>query len=95
MFTFVLSFICLFTVHHKPKMSRKTATSFLAVTPLFDVNTHSAKHLRQFKYTSLSLIASLLDSEDFVNKVSMELRKRNPNMDHLRSLDDAKPTTTL
>ena len=51
-------------------MSRKSASSFLAVTPLFDVDTHSAKHLRQFKYTSLSLIPSLLDSEEFVSKVS-------------------------
>jgi len=42
------------------------------VTPLFDVDTHSAKHLRQFKYTSLSLIPSL-DSEEFVSKVSNKL----------------------
>lgn len=54
-------------------MSRKSSSSFLAVTPLFDVDTHSAKHLRQFKYTSLSLIPSLLDSEEFVSKVSNKL----------------------
>lgn len=51
-------------------MSRKSASSFLAVTPLFDFDTHSAKHFRQFKYTSLGLIPSLLDSEEFVSKVS-------------------------
>ena len=61
------------TVRRKPRMSRKSASSFLAVTPLFDVDTHSAKHLRQFKYTSLSLIPSLLDSEEFVSKVSNQL----------------------
>jgi len=54
-------------------MSRKSASSFLAVTPLFDVGTHSAKHLRQFKYTSLSLVPSILDSEEFVSKVSIKL----------------------
>ena len=54
-------------------MSRKSASSFLAVTPLFDVDTHSAKHLRQFKYTCLNLIPSLLDSEEFVSKVSNQL----------------------
>ena len=51
-------------------MSRKSANTFLAVIPLFDVDKHSAKHLRQFKYTCLTLIPSLLDSEDFVSKVS-------------------------
>ena len=51
-------------------MSRKSASTFLAVIPLFDVDKHSAKHLRQFKYTCLTLIPSLLDSEDFVSKVS-------------------------
>ena len=51
-------------------MSRKSASTFLAVIPVFDVDKHSAKHLRQFKYTCLNLIPSLLDSEDFVSKVS-------------------------
>lgn len=54
---------------YKPRISHKAATSFLAVRPLFDVKTHSAKHLRHFKYTSLSIIPSILDSEDFVSKV--------------------------
>ena len=50
-------------------MSRKTASSFLNVTPVFDVNVHSAKQLRQFIYTSLSIIPSLLDSGSFSSKV--------------------------
>ena len=54
-------------------MSRKSASTFLAVIPLFDVDKHSAKHLRQFKYTCLTLIPSLLDSEDFVSKVSAKV----------------------
>ena len=54
-------------------MSRKSANTFLAVIPLFDVDKHSAKHLRQFKYTCLTLIPSLLDSEDFVSKVSAKV----------------------
>ena len=57
-------------VRHKPRMSRKSASTFLAVIPVFDVDKHSAKHLRQFKYTCMTLIPSLLDSEDFVSKVS-------------------------
>ena len=51
-------------------MARRSARVFLAVTPLFDVDTHSAKHLRQFKYTSISVISSLLNSDEFVNKVN-------------------------
>lgn len=62
-----------FLVRHKPRMSRKSASTFLAVIPLFDVDKHSAKHLRQFKYTCLTLIPSLLDSEDFVSKVSAKV----------------------
>ena len=54
-------------------MSRKSANTFLAVIPLFDIDKHSAKHLRQFKYTCLTLIPSLLDSEDFVSKVSAKV----------------------
>ena len=54
-------------------MSRKSASTFLAVIPVFDVDKHSAKHLRQFKYTCLTLIPSLLDSEDFVSKVSAKV----------------------
>ena len=54
-------------------MSRKSASTFLAVIPLFDVDKHSAKHLRQFKYLCLTLIPSLLDSEDFVSKVSAKV----------------------
>ena len=54
-------------------MSRKSSSTFLAVIPLFDVDKHSAKHLRQFKYTCLTLIPSLLDSEDFVSKVSAKV----------------------
>ena len=60
-------------VRHKPRISRKSANTFLAVIPLFDVDKHSAKHLRQFKYTCLTLIPSLLDSEDFVSKVSAKV----------------------
>ena len=60
-------------VRHKPRMSRKSASTFLAVIPVFDVDKHSAKHLRQFKYTCLTLIPSLLDSEDFVSKVSAKV----------------------
>ena len=56
----------------KPKMSQKTS-SFLNVTPVFDVNTHSIKQLRQFKYTALGIIPSLLNSGDFDSKVCMEL----------------------
>ncbi|RMX40131.1 hypothetical protein pdam_00002238 [Pocillopora damicornis] len=59
-------------VRQKPRMARRSARVFLAVTPLFDVDTHSAKHLRQFKYTSISVISSLLDSDEFVNKVHVE-----------------------
>ena len=54
-------------------MSRKSASTFLAVIPVFDVDKHSAKHLRQFKYACLTLIPSLLDSEDFVSKVSAKV----------------------
>ena len=60
-------------VRHKLRMSRKSASTFLAVIPVFDVDKHSAKHLRQFKYTCLTLIPSLLDSEDFVSKVSAKV----------------------
>lgn len=62
-------FLLFWSVSHKPKMSRKTASSFLNVTPVFDVNVHSAKQLRQFIYTSLSIIPSLLDSGSFSSKV--------------------------
>ena len=62
-------FFLFWSVSHKPKMSRKTASSFLNVTPVFDVNVHSAKQLRQFIYTSLSIIPSLLDSGSFSSKV--------------------------
>ncbi|XP_078352830.1 HEAT repeat-containing protein 1-like isoform X2 [Oculina patagonica] len=71
---------------HKPRMSRKAASSFLAVTPLFDVDTHSAKHLRQFKYTSLNLIPSLLDSEEFISRVHVEGEMLNSLF--LRLLED-------
>ncbi|XP_029184672.2 HEAT repeat-containing protein 1-like isoform X2 [Acropora millepora] len=71
-------------VSHKPKMSRKTASSFLNVTPVFDVNVHSAKQLRQFIYTSLSIIPSLLDSGSFSSKVHDEML----NAVFLRLLED-------
>ncbi|PFX20859.1 HEAT repeat-containing protein 1 [Stylophora pistillata] len=59
-------------VRQKPRMARRSARVFLAVTPLFDVDAHSAKHLRQFKYTSVSVISSLLNSDEFVSKVHVE-----------------------
>lgn len=53
----------------KPRVTRKPASSFSVDTPLFDVTAHSAKHLRQFKFSSLGLIPSLFSSEAFVSKV--------------------------
>ncbi|KAJ7330602.1 HEAT repeat-containing protein 1 [Desmophyllum pertusum] len=71
---------------HKPRMTRKSASSFLAVTPLFDVDSHSAKHLRQFKYASVSLIPSLLNSDEFANKVQVQEEMLNSLF--LRLLED-------
>ncbi|XP_068676688.1 HEAT repeat-containing protein 1-like isoform X1 [Montipora foliosa] len=67
----------------KPKISQKTS-SFLNVTPVFDVNTHSIKQLRQFKYTALGIIPSLLNSGDFDSKVHDEM----VNALFLRLLED-------
>ncbi|EDO34893.1 predicted protein [Nematostella vectensis] len=56
--------------HHYHPRRRKSAPLFSGPTPLFDVHVHSAKHFRQFKFTVLGLVPTVLGNDNFIAKIA-------------------------